>query len=225
MNDALEIPEKAASADNCTATKRSVSFEDDHDFYNNVPRNPNKQSENNSQESSSGSKSLKDSFEKNEENHINNISDNSGPSSESQPQDSRLKKESNPKRERIGSFRRNLSIGNIRRIFKKQHWRSFSESPASKQLSNDEDELFPFPPNKSESVPDSIPDSPSGVGADDVFDEVQETETPQQQPSRLRHMNTLPRMSKRSADTRPRTGSPNFESKSKAIQIWQDKAT
>ena len=133
-------------------------------------------------------------------------------------------------RDKKGSLRRNFSIGNLRQKFKKQHSRSYSESPVNlRKLDISEDSAQPrlF---KSENTPENeIPLSPTSPGSDDVFGESKgskPTTSPFPPRPRLRHTRTLPRLLPSSrGDSFDSDAGSSKEDRMRAVQLWQKACT
>ena len=133
-------------------------------------------------------------------------------------------------REKKGSLRRNFSFGSFRQKFKKQHSRSYSESPAANNRrieSSDSSSLLRFLKSETTAGDDS-PLSPTSPESDEVFEESKlskSTTSPFPLRSRLRHTRTLPKLLPSSrTDIQESSDANSREDKMKAVQIWQNKA-
>ena len=131
-------------------------------------------------------------------------------------------------KEKKGLLRRNFSIGSFRQKFKKQHSRSYSESPNNSRRYDD------MTDNNNQSrqihsetgITDEI-SLPMSPGGDDVFGEANapsSSTSPFPPKPRLRHTRTLPRILPSTFRSDSQDSSSDVavnEDKMKAVQLWQ----
>ena len=136
-------------------------------------------------------------------------------------------KESKPKlRERKGSLRRNLSIGNLRRKFKKQHSRSHSESPSNPRTEDPSERTKKSRLVRSDTASDGVNSPPMSPGGDEVFEKAKTISNDQTAPlslpprRKLRHSQTLPRFFP-SPRMDSQDSNDGMDAKLKAVQEWQ----
>lgn len=224
-NDNVDETSSEISNENKTekVQQRSVSFEDSQDITPNQNRT---QKIISFQSSPQNSTNQIKSFDEESITKADNekLSEESKNSFETTQQEDNASKDAQTKRDRIGSLRRNISIGNFRKMFRKQHSRSYSESPSSNssRASVQNEDSFQFRAiKKSDSGTNSDIGLPASPEAESV---VNKTKDDTKKLSSNRKVSTLPRMSQSTANNRQNPDHSSSEDKTKAVQIWQEKA-